>query len=141
MSQRIDVLVVDDSPLFAEAITKILQHDRAINIVGVATHGAQAVDMVERLKPHIITMDVHMPVMAPTKELLTGYKNNSISWNQYETQFNEIITQRQIEKHIDSQDLHMTCLLCAESKPDNCHRRLLAEHLAKHLQNISIIHL
>lgn len=84
---------------------------------------------------------VHMPIMAPTKQLLSGYKNGSINWPQYEAQFNQIIAQRQIEKLVNPQDLHMACLLCAEAKPDNCHRRLLAEYLARHLSNISIHHL
>lgn len=84
---------------------------------------------------------VHMPIMTPTKELLSGYKKGSITWRQYETRFNEIIAQRQIEKHINAHDLHMACLLCAEDKPDNCHRRLVAEYLARHLPNITIHHL
>ena len=84
---------------------------------------------------------VHLPLMSPTKELLTGYKDGSISWAQYETRFDHMITQRQIEKHVNTQDLHMACLLCAEAKPDKCHRRLVAEYLAQHLQNILIEHL
>ena len=84
---------------------------------------------------------VHLPIMAPTKQLLNDYKNGLISWQQYETQFNSIITQRQIEKHPIPQDMDMACFLCSEAKADNCHRRLVAEYLAGLWPNISIIHL
>jgi two-component system chemotaxis response regulator CheB len=57
------VLVVDDSPLFAEAITGILEAEPGFHVVGVATQGREAVEMTRRLRPHVITMDVHMPVM------------------------------------------------------------------------------
>ena len=69
---------------------------------------------------------VHVPVMAPTKQLLNNYKNGVINWAGYEEQFRDIIAGRQIEKHIELNDLNMGCLLCAEAVADNCHRRLVA---------------
>ena len=84
---------------------------------------------------------IHLPIMAPTKQLLNDYKKRLINWQQYETQFKGVITQRQIEKHLVPQDIDMSCFLCSEAKADNCHRRLVAEYLAKHWQNISIHHL
>ncbi len=84
---------------------------------------------------------VHLPIMAPTKQLLNDYKKGLISWQQYETQFKAIIAQRQIERHIMLQDTDMGCFLCSEAKTDNCHRRLVAEYLAEHWQNVSIHHL
>lgn len=84
---------------------------------------------------------VHLPIMAPTKQLLTDYKKGLVSWQQYETQFKTLITQRQIQRHITQQDADMSCLLCSEAKADNCHRRLITEYLAEHWQNVSIHHL
>ena len=84
---------------------------------------------------------VHLPIMAPTKQLLTDYKKGLISWQQYEIQFKAIIIQRQIQRHIMPQDMDMSCFLCSEAKADKCHRRLVAEYLAEHWQNISIHHL
>jgi uncharacterized protein (DUF488 family) len=83
----------------------------------------------------------HQPVMAPTKQLLDGYKKGLIDWEKYETQFKSIIAQRKIEKYIAPQDADMACFLCAEPTAENCHRRLLAEYLAGQWQNISIKHL
>jgi uncharacterized protein (DUF488 family) len=84
---------------------------------------------------------VHLPIMAPTKQLLNDYKKGLISWQEYETQFKAIITHRQIQRHIIPQDVDMSCFLCSEAKADNCHRRLVAEYLAKLWQNVLIHHL
>ena len=84
---------------------------------------------------------IHLPIMAPTKQLLNSYKEKLVNWQQYETQFKRIIAQRQIEKHFVPQDMDMSCFLCSEAKADNCHRRLVVEYLAKYWQDVSICHL
>ena len=84
---------------------------------------------------------IHLPVMAPTKQLLNDYKNGNVSWQQYETEFNSIISQRHIERHLKLQDMDMSCFLCAEATADNCHRRLVAEYTAQIWPNITIQHL
>ncbi len=84
---------------------------------------------------------IHLPIMAPTKQLFNDYKKRLISWQQYETRFKTIIARRQIDKHIEPGNMDMTCFLCSEAKADNCHRRLVAEYLAELWPNISILHL
>ena len=84
---------------------------------------------------------IHLPIMAPTKQLLNDYKKGLINWQQYEKQFKSIVAQRQIEKNLMLQDSDMSCFLCSEAKSDYCHRRLVAEYLAEHWQNVSIHHL
>ena len=84
---------------------------------------------------------IHMPIMAPTKQLLNNYKKGLTNWQRYEAQFKSIIAQRQIEKHITPQDMDMACFLCSEAKANNCHRRLVAEYLAGLWPHITIGHL
>ncbi len=84
---------------------------------------------------------IHLPIMAPTKQLLNNYKKGLINWQQYEKQFKSIIALRQIEKILLLQDSDMSCFLCSEANADNCHRRLVAQYLAEHWQNVSIHHL
>ncbi|GAV30893.1 chemotaxis response regulator containing a CheY-like receiver domain and a methylesterase domain [Coriobacteriaceae bacterium EMTCatB1] len=57
------VLVVDDSLVAREMLTQILQSDPEIEVVGVASNGVEAVEAVARLKPDLVTMDIHMPKM------------------------------------------------------------------------------
>jgi two-component system chemotaxis response regulator CheB len=59
----IRVLVVDDSPLMCKILTNIMNCDPQILVAAVATNGKEAVELVPRLKPDIITMDIDMPVM------------------------------------------------------------------------------
>ena len=57
------VLVVDDSPFFRRRVTEMLKSDKGIEVVGVAGDGVEAIEMVERLRPDVVTMDIEMPVM------------------------------------------------------------------------------
>jgi two-component system chemotaxis response regulator CheB len=55
--------VVEDSAVARRALVRILESDPALRVVGEAADGAQAVAMVAQLRPDVVTMDVHMPVM------------------------------------------------------------------------------
>ena len=59
----IRVLVVEDSPSVSKVLTDILESESNMLVVGVVHDGKEAVEAVPRLKPDIITMDVHMPMM------------------------------------------------------------------------------
>ena len=83
----------------------------------------------------------YMPELAPTKELLSAYKDGKIDWPGYEQEFNRIITDRQIEKLFSTADLNNLCFLCSEKSADKCHRRLAAEYLLKHFSDIEIVNL
>jgi two-component system chemotaxis response regulator CheB len=57
----IRVLVAEDSRAERALLVSILESDPAIRVVGEAADGAQAVEMTLRLRPDLVTMDVHMP--------------------------------------------------------------------------------
>ena len=59
----IKVLIVEDSPVAREFLTYILTSDPAIQVVGVAKNGAEALEITAQLRPDVITMDIHMPIM------------------------------------------------------------------------------
>jgi two-component system chemotaxis response regulator CheB len=72
----IRVLVVDDSPLMCKILTNILNCDPQILVAAVAINGKEAVELVPRLKPDIITMDIDMPVMdgfEATKQIMASH--------------------------------------------------------------------
>ena len=74
---------------------------------------------------------VHLPVLAPTQEMLDAFKKEKGEWADYEKKFLALITQRQIETQVPKDVLHMGCLLCSEDTPEHCHRRLVAEYLQR----------
>jgi uncharacterized protein (DUF488 family) len=84
---------------------------------------------------------VHLPVLAPTQEMLDQYKKQGGSWKEYETQFLELMEQRRVEETIPRELIADGCLLCSEDKPHHCHRRLVAEYLKQHWGDVDIIHL
>ena len=59
----IKVLIVDDSIVVQEFLRHILASDPAIQVVGIANNGEEAIELVRQKKPDIITMDIHMPKM------------------------------------------------------------------------------
>ena len=75
-SQTIRVLLVDDQQLFREGLTILLSVHDDIEIVGEAENGQKALDQVARLNPHVILMDVQMPILdgvAATRQLQAQY--------------------------------------------------------------------
>lgn len=59
----IKILIVDDSPLVRQVVGAILGADPAIQVIGYATDGKEAVEKAFQLRPDLITMDINMPGM------------------------------------------------------------------------------
>ena len=59
----IRVLVAEDSAVTREYLVYLLGQDPALQVVGTARDGREAVEQAERLRPDVIVMDVHMPRM------------------------------------------------------------------------------
>lgn len=54
-------LLVDDNKTFLNAVLGVLQRVRGINVVGCASDGMEALDLVLRLRPELILLDISMP--------------------------------------------------------------------------------
>jgi two-component system response regulator NreC len=63
MQEKITVLVCDDHALFREGVKAILSSQPDIKVVGEAGDGKEAVDQAIRLDPHVVLMDISMPVL------------------------------------------------------------------------------
>lgn len=63
MTDRLRVLVVDDSVVMRKIITELLERDPDIKVVGAAKNGLEAVQLAKELDPDVVTMDIEMPVM------------------------------------------------------------------------------
>ncbi len=63
MAETVNVLIVDDSDMTREILRRLLESDPAIRVCGVAENGKQAIDLVQKLKPSMVIMDINMPVM------------------------------------------------------------------------------
>src|SRR5947209_4678637 len=60
---NIRVLIVDDSALVRQIITKELAGDPSVEVVGTASNGRMALAKIPQVNPDVITLDVEMPEM------------------------------------------------------------------------------
>lgn len=63
MARELGVLVVDDSPFVRSAVQRMLEPLAAVRVVGTAADGAEAVELVRRLRPDVVILDIVMPGM------------------------------------------------------------------------------
>lgn len=84
---------------------------------------------------------VHLPELAPTKDMLDEFKKNGGDWATYEKRFIDLMEKRRIENTVSKEVIAEGCLLCSEDKPHHCHRRLVAEYLKSHWGDTDITHL
>jgi uncharacterized protein (DUF488 family) len=83
---------------------------------------------------------VHRLDLAPTAELLDGYRSTR-AWPEYARRFGALLAERRVEHAVDRALLDGACLLCSEPEAEHCHRRLVAEHLRAHWGDVRIEHL
>ena len=99
-------------------------------------------DDLEYFLRQICRMDyVHMPDLAPTKEMLDAYRKEHRDWQTYEREFLALMDARRVAKLGIKRIMSNACLLCSEDTPDRCHRRLVAEYLRRHWGDVEITHL
>jgi two-component system NarL family response regulator len=60
--KKVKVLIADDHAMVREGLCKILSMEKAIQVVGEAENGDQAIELAFKIKPDIILMDINMPV-------------------------------------------------------------------------------
>jgi uncharacterized protein (DUF488 family) len=85
---------------------------------------------------------VHMPMLAPTDDILKAYKSKSITWDDYAVRFLDLMDHRSVDEAVDQSAIERSCLLCSEHQPHHCHRRLVVEFLNDRWQsNLAVKHL
>lgn len=74
--RKVRILIVEDSPLTLKSLADFLHADPAFEVIGLASDGLEGISSVERLRPDVVLMDVHMPIMngfRATKELRSRF--------------------------------------------------------------------
>jgi two-component system chemotaxis response regulator CheY len=69
---KLNVLIVDDAPFIRDVLRHIIKR-AGHEVVGEAEDGVQAIQMAQELQPHLIIMDIVMPLKSgvqATKEIL-----------------------------------------------------------------------
>ena len=79
----IRVLIVDDSALMRKLLSDVLAADPAIEVVGFARNGHEAIAKADSLRPDVMTLDVEMPELDGTADAVhrgIGRIFGSIAW-------------------------------------------------------------
>ncbi len=80
--------------------------------------------------------------LAPTADILKAYKDNRISWDEYEIQYIDLINHRNLANVLSPDEVNQVCFLCACKTEHHCHRRLLSEYLQREWgEPMEIVHL
>lgn len=62
-SPKIRLLIVDDHTVIREGLTLLLSPEPDIEVIGTASNGRDAVEIVKSHNPDVVIMDLHMPIM------------------------------------------------------------------------------
>lgn len=69
MRSPVKVLVVDDSALIRQMLTRALSVDPSIEVVGSAKTGLEAIEKANALQPDVVTLDIEMPELSGLEAL------------------------------------------------------------------------
>jgi two-component system, NarL family, response regulator DegU len=64
MSAPLKILIADDHPIFRRGLCDVIQTDAELCLVGQASNGEEALQLVDELRPDIAILDVHMPKLS-----------------------------------------------------------------------------
>lgn len=63
MTNQISVIIVDDHPVFRQGLRNVLDVHEDLKIIGSATDGPEAIDLVQDLEPDVVLMDINLPTL------------------------------------------------------------------------------
>jgi DNA-binding NarL/FixJ family response regulator len=61
--QKINVLIIDDHPLFRDGLQQALGYEEDIHVIGCAENGEEALQMTRQLDPDVLLLDINLPVI------------------------------------------------------------------------------
>jgi DNA-binding NarL/FixJ family response regulator len=61
VAEQKNIIIIDDHPLFREGLKTIITRDDRFKVVGEAGSGHEGFDMVKRLKPDLVVIDISLP--------------------------------------------------------------------------------
>jgi DNA-binding NarL/FixJ family response regulator len=60
---RLHVLIADDDPSFLRSLEELIDRQPELTVIGAAADGLEAIELTDRLDPHAVVLDLHMPLL------------------------------------------------------------------------------
>ncbi|MBX3244558.1 MAG: response regulator transcription factor [Acidobacteria bacterium] len=75
---RTTILIADDHPVFRQGLKSVIDSSEFFEVIAEASTGEEAVDLVKKLLPDIVVLDVDMPVLdgISSARIITAMKNH-----------------------------------------------------------------
>ena len=133
----------------AERFFDLLQQNHVRSLVDIRLHpggqlsGFAKQDDLQYFLHRLIGCEYrHMPILAPEDESLAHYRKDR-NWSRYVESFEALMAARNVPRVLDRDFFAKTasCLLCSEATPERCHRRLVAERIAREWPDVDVVHL
>jgi len=64
MTSEINILIVDDHPIFRRGLRQVIEADPKLKVIDEAENGIRALELIEKLEPSVVVADVNMPQMS-----------------------------------------------------------------------------
>ncbi|MFL6333518.1 MAG: response regulator transcription factor [Pyrinomonadaceae bacterium] len=60
--KELKIVIAEDSKLISDVVSRTLSRIEGFNVVGVAENGVEALELVRERNPHVLVLDISMPV-------------------------------------------------------------------------------
>src|SRR5262245_43934563 len=77
MKSPIKILIADDHPIFRKGLCEVIAEDPALKVVQEAGDGAEALRLIEQLRPAIAILDIHMPKLSGLQVIRSLWEHQS----------------------------------------------------------------
>jgi len=132
-----EICTIGTSGITAERFFRALSEAKVTHLVDTRLHASSQLAGYAKQDSLIYFLDrilgigyKHEPMLAPTDNILKEYRNKIISWDNYAERYISKLDAADLLKNLDLSEWgSKPVLLCSETKPDFCHRRLAADYL------------
>ena len=125
MEKCIEIMIVDDHEIFRKGLAMVINKSKNMKVTAEAKDGSEFLDVIEKIKPDIIFMDIQMPVMngiEATKAALSKYPTLKIvalsmfGEEEYLQNMVDAGVQGFLLKNISKEDLYRAIQLISDRK-------------------------
>ena len=145
-----EICTIGTSGIAAERFFRTLSEAQVTHLVDTRLHPSSQLAGYAKQDSLVYFLDrligigySHEQMLTPTDKDLKEYRNKVISWNTYVERYISKLNGADLPKNLNLSEWgSKPALLCSETKPDFCHRRLAADYLEATFPIVrSVIHL